>query len=224
VSEQAFCLFASRARTRVLAGRVRHDPAQALRVAAELPDGPWRRSGATTFDEALGSRTGDAYVGAFGDTVVVAKEDLWDGLDDGPVGPTPWVDAVLRALPGSRVLVAVVAHGSWGYAWFEAGRRVRARSGILGERLLLDVGEPVPEDAVWVQRRRVVDGERSCVWEDAEGRLQVEHENDAGYEAAVEQSREFLGCGLLYDELAERIPVEVFQAVRASGPRKGGAS
>ncbi|MBL9087842.1 MAG: hypothetical protein JNM10_11960 [Planctomycetia bacterium] len=216
MSDNASCLFASTARRPVLAGRVTHDPEQARRIAAAFPGGPWVRVRDGSLEAGLYPSFGELWVGAYGDTVVVTHDDLSGAIDDeGGSEPTPHVAAVQRMLPGSRILVSVIARETWGYAWFERGRCVRTYAGELGHRVFCDHGEPVPEDRVWGERRLVVDDEPCFHWVDELGRVRTATEADAGYEITEAQSLAFLGYALLDYAAAERLPMEMFSNAEA---------
>ncbi len=168
-----------------------HDPQRARRLIEDLGLGPCRSRGMTTFDE--GIYPDRLVVGAYDGAAVIGDPQIIDA------GFSPADDPLLGralALFPKATIVRVGLHSVvnlWTYAYFEAGVLIRAYGGAAEEGVVVDQGEPLPEEQPHFERSIVRDGER-LFYADIGGRMAEFSVGAYGETLAFEVMGRFFGC------------------------------
>ena len=190
-----------------------HDPGRAERLIADLGLGRHRSRGMTTFDEGIYPE--HLVVGAYDGAAVIGHPEIGNSCLDS--GADPLTARILAAFPQAAVL-RVGLHSVvnlWSYAYFEAGRLVRAYGGCADEGVMLDVGDLLPEERPHFERSVVRDGRR-YFYAEIDGRDEEFDASAYGEELAFEVMGRFFGCrpDQAKDESDPfELPMEAFERV-----------
>jgi hypothetical protein len=186
-----------------------HDPQRARRLIEDLGLGPCRSRGMTTFEE--GIYPDRLVVGAYDRAAVIGTPDLINS--SGRIGRNPLILRVMETFPKAAVL-SVCLHSVvnlFGYAYFEGGVLLRAYGGSADEGVVVDRGEPLPEERPHFERSVVRDGRR-FFYADINGQREEFDASAYGETLAFEVTARFFGCPL--DELTGidplGLPMEAF--------------
>jgi hypothetical protein len=188
---KASCILVNEREPGYLGSMPPHDPGRAERLVAHLGLGRHRSRGMTTFD--VGIYPGRLVVGAYDGAAVVGHPRVADSCLD--PGADPLTARLMAAFPQAAVL-RVGLHSVvnlWGYAYFEAGKLLRAHGGCADEGVMLDVGDLLPEERPHFERSVVRGGERVFTTE-IDGRIEEFDASSYGEELVFEVMGRFLGC------------------------------
>ena len=150
------------------------DPEALLR---ELGYGNLSPAAADSFDVAMYPRDGKAYVGHFNGHLVIADEflaieSLEEGLNDQE-------QVLLNRYPGSEI-ASFSLHSVtnfWGYSLVRNGQKIRLRAGFSNDGVIMEEGDPLPEEAELLSKSKVnaegireywLDDDQEEPYEDAE--------------------------------------------------------
>ena len=187
-----------------LAHNACHDADFANQVAAKHPGG-FTFAGESTFEEGAYPRNGNLFIGAYDNALVIGHLEWPGACFKG--GVPPLISEIDAILPRCTIL-ALELHSVvnfYGYALFQNNALIRGRAGSADDGILLDVGEPRPEEKPLFERSAInSDGER--VWrEEFDGVVEEMDHSSMGEEFVFEVSRRFLGerfDSFDHDELA----------------------
>ncbi len=189
-----------------------HDPERARAIVRDLDLGPFKSTGMTDFTEGIYPTRGELYVGAYDGAMIVAHESI--AIDCLSEQVPPLVRWLAERLPGSRMLAIALQSvvNLYGYASYVEGRLVRVRAGATDGGVLVDHGDPLPEERPLFERSFLRDGQRIFVT-DIDG-VPVEFSDDAyGEEFVFELARRYVGCRLDQFE-SENLLIEKFERRR----------
>ncbi|QDV36889.1 DUF6928 family protein [Tautonia plasticadhaerens] len=168
-----------------------HEPVRARKLIAGLGLGPHRSRGMTTLDRGIYPE--HLVVGAYDGAAVIGHPEIGDCCLDS--GADPLTARILAAFPEAAVL-RVGLHSVvnlWSYAYFGAGRLLRAYGGCADKGVMLDVGDLLPEERPHFERSVVRDGERFFSAE-VGGQMEEFDASAYGEELAFEVMGRFFGC------------------------------
>jgi len=155
---KASCILINEREPGFLGTRPPHDPERARRLISRCGFGLAQSCGPTTFEE-----------GIFPDRLVVGAYDGAAFLGDPDIGCTcldprgnPRLPAIVQAFPKAEIL-QVALHSVvnlWSYTYYVDGVLKRAFGGCADEGVMIDIGEPLPEERPHFERSILRDGER----------------------------------------------------------------
>jgi hypothetical protein len=157
---KASCLFASTRGEGFLGTFPNHDSQRAQETIKALGWGKLSSAGIASLEQGIYPEPDSVYIGAYDGAIVLGTEQIAaDCLND---RVPPLVERLGTYLPGASML-ALVLHSVvnlFGYAYYEQGKLVRVRAGSAEDGIIVDKGEPMPEERPLFARSVVRDGSR----------------------------------------------------------------
>jgi hypothetical protein len=143
---KAACVFISPTGGPYLQDVPHHDPARAAALMQRLGYRGYTADRLTTFDEAIYPQDDQLFVGAYPTGSLLCSWPLAEELID---NRRPEVIAPILREAGTGYVLALVLHSVvdlFGYAYYEAGKLLRARSGSADDGIFVDFGDRLPEE------------------------------------------------------------------------------
>jgi hypothetical protein len=210
---KASCLLASNREDGYLGTIPEHDPQRAAELARRIGSRSFRYVGAATFEEGFYSPNGnELYVGAYDGAAIVGTERVFTECLTKTVSPL--VKTLDAWLPGGRILAMALQSvtGFFGYAFYDNGKLLRLLAGSPDDGVIIDMGEPLPEEFPKTEEVMVREGKRYYLSE-LEGEVCETPVECMGEEFVFELSRRFFDRRL--DESDDRWNLKMDKFIRS---------